>query len=152
VIIVPVIPAGGGSSVMEGNPVGDGGTLRIDKWLWCARFFKTRSLAGDAVGGGKVHVNGIRVKPARAVRPGDLLEVTLGSETVTVKVLAIPSRRGPAAEARLAYEETPESVARRERSREQRRAARLTAPPTPGRPDKHTRRQLLELLRRRDRD
>lgn len=137
---------------MERELAGDGGTLRIDKWLWCARFFKTRSLATDAVGGGRVHVNGVRVKPARSVRPGDVLEVTLGSETVTVKVLTIPSRRGPATEARLAYEETPESVARRERSREQRRATRLAAPPTPGRPDKHTRRQLLELFRRRDRD
>ena len=137
---------------MERELAGGGGTLRIDRWLWCARFFKTRSLATDAVGGGKVHVNGVRAKPARAVRPGDVLEVTLGTETVTVKVLTIPSRRGPAPEARLAYEETPESVARRERSREQRRVARFTAPPTPGRPDKHTRRQLLELLRRRGRD
>ena len=121
------------------------GTLRIDKWLWCARFFRTRSLAAEAVGGGKVHVNGQRVKPSRCVRPGDVLEVTLGFEVATVTVRAIPARRGPATEARLCYEEAPESVARRERSREQRRLAAMAVPQTQGRPDKHTRRELLKL-------
>jgi ribosome-associated heat shock protein Hsp15 len=126
----------------------DGATLRVDKWLWCARFFRTRSLAAEAVSGGKVHVNGQRVKPARTVRPGDRLDVTLGTEVATVEVVAIPARRGPAAEARACYAETPESVARRERSREQRRLAALAAPRTDGRPDKHTRRELLRFHRR----
>ena len=122
--------------------------LRVDKWLWCARFFKTRSGAAEAVSGGKVHVNGQRVKPSRAVKAGDMLDVTLGVEVATIKVLAIPGRRGPAAEARLCYEETPESHARRERSREQRRLAALDAPRTDGRPDKRTRRELLRFHRR----
>jgi len=125
-----------------------GPTLRVDKWLWCARFFKTRSLAAEAVSGGKVHVNGHRVKPSRVVQAGDMLDVTLGFEVATIKVLAIPGRRGPAVEARQCYEETPESHARRERSREQRRLAAMAAPQTEGRPDKRTRRELLRFHRR----
>lgn len=123
--------------------------LRIDKWLWCARFFKSRSLASEAVAGGKVHVNGQRVKPSRTVRAGDMLEVTVGYDVHTVEVRAIPARRGPSAEARLCYEETAESIARRERSREQRRLAAMAAPQTQGRPDKHTRRELLRFQRSR---
>lgn len=125
---------------------------RVDKWLWCARFFKSRSLATEAVAGGKVHLNGQRVKPARSVLVGDVLEITLGFEVATVKVTAIPVRRGPAAEARRCYEETPESIARRERYREQRRLAAMAAPQTVGRPDKHTRRELLRFHRRRGED
>ena len=123
------------------------GRLRIDKWLWCARFFKTRSMAADAVAGGKVHVNRERVKPARAVVAGDVLDITLGYDVVTIEVRAIPRRRGPAAEARDCYQETPASIARRERIREQRRLAALAAPQTEGRPDKHTRRALLRFQR-----
>jgi len=119
--------------------------LRIDKWLWCARFFKSRSLAAEAVAGGKVHVNRQRVKPSRTVRVGDLLEITVGYEIHTVEVKGLPARRGPAPEARLCYEETPESLARRERSREQRRLAAMAAPQTQGKPDKHTRRELLKF-------
>ena len=130
----------------DAGPVGE--ALRIDKWLWCARFFKSRSLAAEAVAGGKVHLNAQRVKPARTVQVGDVLEITLGVEVATVKVTAIPVRRGPAAEARLCYEETPESLARRERYREQRRLAAMAAPQTDGRPDKRTRRELLRFHRR----
>ena len=122
--------------------------LRVDKWLWCARFFKTRSLAAAAVSGGKVHVNRERVKPSRLVRPGDVLEITVGFDAVTVEVLAIPGRRGPATEARLCYRETDASIARRERIREQRRLAALAAPQTDGRPDKRTRRELLRFHRK----
>ncbi len=128
------------------------GALRLDKWLWCARFFRSRSLAAEAVAGGKVHVNRQRVRPARVVRAGDLLEITVGYEVHTVEVKAIPARRGPAAEARLCYEETPDSVARRERSREQRRLAAMAAPQTQGRPDKHTRRELQKFRRERGED
>lgn len=123
--------------------------LRIDKWLWCARFFKTRSLASAAVTGGKVHVNRERVKPSRIVRPGDVLDVTVGFDAVTVEVLAIPARRGPAPEARQCYRETEASLARRERMREQRRLAALAAPQTAGRPDRRTRRKLLRFQRNR---
>lgn len=130
----------------DAGPAGE--ALRIDKWLWCARFFKSRSLAAEAVAGGKVHLNAQRVKPSRTVMAGDVLEITLGVEVATVKVTAIPVRRGPAAEARLCYEETPESAARRERYREQRRLAAMAAPQTDGRPDKRTRRELLRFHRR----
>jgi ribosome-associated heat shock protein Hsp15 len=123
--------------------------LRVDKWLWCARFFKTRSLAADAVAGGKVHVNRERVKPSRTVRPGDLLDITAGFDVVTVQVRSIPLRRGPAPEARLCYAETEASIARRERMREQRRLASMASPQTQGRPDKRTRRELLRFQRER---
>lgn len=126
-------------------------SLRIDKWLWCARFFKTRSLAAEAVAGGKAHVNGQRVKPSRPVQAGDQLEVRVGFDTLTVDVLDIPARRGPAAEAQRCYLETPESIARRARSREQRQLAAMAAPQTEGRPDKHTRRKLLRFQRERGR-
>ncbi len=121
--------------------------LRLDKWLWHARFFRTRSLATAAVSGGKVHVNGERVKPSRPVAAGDQLEITTGFDAVTVTVLGIPLRRGPAPEARTFYEESPGSIARRERMREQRQLASLAAPQTPGKPDKQTRRALLRFHR-----
>jgi ribosome-associated heat shock protein Hsp15 len=136
----------------EGPSSGDAAAepLRVDKWLWCARFFRTRSLAAAAVAGGKVHVNGSRVKPSRPVHPGDTLEITLGADAVTVTVRSLPARRGPATEARQSYEETVDSVARRERHREQRRLAAMAAPQTPGRPDKRTRRELLRFHRNQD--
>ena len=115
--------------------------LRIDRWLWAARFFKTRSSAAAAVAGGKVHLNGQRTKPAKAVRAGDRLDVRRGDLRWEVAVLAIAARRGPASEARALYEETPESVERREREREERRARRRLAAGT-GRPTKRDRRQL----------
>jgi ribosome-associated heat shock protein Hsp15 len=124
-----------------------GGELRVDKWLWCARFFRTRSLAAVAVAGGKVHVNEERVKPSRVIRPGDRLEVTVGFDVISIAVRSIPRRRGPATEARLCYEETPASIDRRERIREQRRLATMAAPQTEGRPDKRTRRELLRFQR-----
>lgn len=123
--------------------------LRVDKWLWCARFFKTRSLAAAAVSGGKVHVNRERVKPSRAVRPGDLLDITVGFDVVSVEVRSLPARRGPAVEARQCYLETEASLARRERMREQRRLASMAAPQSDGRPDKRTRRELLRFQRER---
>ncbi len=132
-----------------GEQAEDAGRLRVDKWLWCARFFKTRSAAAAAVSGGKVHLNRERVKPAHAVRIGDILDVTVGHDVVTVTVQAIPVRRGPAPEARSCYEESPASVERRARVREQRRLAAMAAPQTVGRPDKHTRRALLKLQRER---
>jgi len=121
-------------------------TLRIDKWLWHTRFFKSRSLATEAVAGGLVHVNGERVKPSRDVRIGDRLLITRGSERQEVVVSALPDRRGPASVAQTCYQETPESVAARELRREYAKLAPL-APL--GRPEKHERRALQKLRRER---
>ena len=124
------------------------GQLRLDRWLWCARFFKSRSAAAAAVSGGLVHVNGERVKPARPVREGDRLEITLDHASVEVVVTGIPERRGPATEARRHYEETPASVERRERERERRRLDALSTPQFDGKPDKRQRRVLARFERR----
>jgi ribosome-associated heat shock protein Hsp15 len=116
---------------------------RIDKWLWCARFFKTRSLAAEAVSGGKVHVDGQRVKPSRLVRAAMVLEIRRGTEQWQVDIVATAKRRGPASEAHALYEETADSLARREFEREARKLARQTAPVVPDRrPGKRDRRKL----------
>jgi len=116
--------------------------LRIDKWLWFARFFKSRSDATEAVAGGRVHVGGERVKPARLVHPGEQVTITKDELRFVVIVDSIPVRRGPAPEARTHYTETPESIA----AREQRQAQARLAPPAPdGRPDKHGRQALRSL-------
>jgi ribosome-associated heat shock protein Hsp15 len=124
--------------------------MRVDKWLWASRLLKTRSLAAEAVKGGRVQVNGQRVKPSREVGPGDELEVTIGQVRRTVVVRGVAQRRGPAKEAVLLYEETPESVAARELAAER---ARLASPP-PGadlgaRPTKRDRRRLDNARGRR---
>ena len=119
---------------------------RIDKWLWCARFFKTRSLAQEAVEGGHVQVNGERVKASRQVRVGDRLRITRERERYEVQVIGIPERRGPAAEARTHYVESAESEAARAAVRE---FNRLTAPVSSGRPDKRERRELLDVFKGR---
>jgi ribosome-associated heat shock protein Hsp15 len=119
--------------------------LRLDKWLWCARFFRSRGLAQDAVEGGHVQVNGERVKASRLVRVGDRLRITRERERFEVEVAGIPLRRGPAAEARQHYVETPESEAARAHARE---LDRLSAPVSDGRPDKRDRRDLIRIHKR----
>lgn len=116
--------------------------VRIDKWLWAARFFKTRSLATEAVQGGRVQVEGARVKPARDVRVGERVEVVMGQTTITVVVTALGDRRGSAAQAALLYAETDESRARRERERELRRLAPPPGSDLAGRPSKRDRRRI----------
>ncbi|MEQ8834380.1 MAG: RNA-binding S4 domain-containing protein [Miltoncostaeaceae bacterium] len=124
----------------------DEGRVRLDKWLWAARFFKTRSAATEAVQGGRVHLNGARAKPARDVRTGDMIEVTVGEATFHVEVTGLADRRGSAAQAALLYRETTESRERRERLREQRRmAAPLGSDLVGGRPEKRDRRRLDAL-------
>ena len=122
-----------------------GGKCRIDKWLWAARFYKTRSLATEAVAGGRVHVNDARVKPAKDVQVGDRIELTTGTVRRVVDVRALSERRGPAAEAALLYEETAESVAAREQAALERRASRPLGADLGARPTKLDRRRLDAL-------
>lgn len=120
----------------------DADRVRLDKWLWAARFFKTRGLAVEAIQGGRVHVDGARSKPATQVRLGDRLEITVGQGHRTVVVAGLSDRRGPASEAARLYEETAESVARREREAEQRRLAPSPGADVGSRPTKRDRRRL----------
>jgi ribosome-associated heat shock protein Hsp15 len=124
--------------------------MRLDKWLWAARFFKTRSLATEAVVAGHVHVGGARVKPAREVRVGDVLEIRRAAVTWTVEVRALAERRGPASEAATLYEETKASQETRERDRLQRRLAVPLGADLGTRPTKQARRRL-DALRRGER-
>jgi ribosome-associated heat shock protein Hsp15 len=109
---------------------------RIDKWLWAARFFKTRSLAAAAVDGGRVKWNGQNVKPARELKPGDELEIAAGELRWTVVVRGVNAQRRPAPEARLLYEETAQSAARRLQLEEIRRLAPMPGAGLKGRPTK----------------
>ena len=122
--------------------------VRIDKWLWAARFFKTRSLASEAVDGGKVHVNGDRVKSARALRVGDRLEIRRGQEELVVVVRVLSEHRGPAPDAQKLYEETPESVTKREAQAAEQRALAASMPRYETRPDKRSRREIIRFTRR----
>lgn len=115
---------------------------RIDKWLWAARFFKTRSLAAEAAESGKVQVNGARAKPAREVRAGDTVELRVGELHWTVTVRATAPRRGPAPEAQALYEETEASRRAREEQAAQRRLAAPPGADLRGRPTKRDRRRL----------
>jgi ribosome-associated heat shock protein Hsp15 len=120
---------------------------RLDRWLWCARFFKSRALACQAVSGGRVHLNGSRVKPAHVVRAGDRIGISLPLRSIEVLVRGVPERRGPAAEAQRCYEETQESVARAVLESARRRVAGSGSPRPEGRPDKRDRRRLAALAR-----
>jgi ribosome-associated heat shock protein Hsp15 len=125
--------------------------VRIDKWLWAARFFKTRALAATAVLGGRVHVNGERVKPSKLVRTGDTLEITRGTERWTVAVTQLAERRGPASAAQQLYSETADSFAQRELQALERRLARTPGADLGARPTKQARRRLDALRRARRR-
>ena len=121
--------------------------VRVDKWLWAARFFRTRSLASEAVLGGHVQIGGERVKPAKEVRAGDRLEIRRGEERFAVVVTGVADRRGSASVAATLYEETAESVAARERYRLERRLATPLGADLGARPTKQDRRRI-EALRR----
>jgi ribosome-associated heat shock protein Hsp15 len=115
--------------------------LRIDKWLWAAPLFKTRNMATEAVLGGRVHLNGERVKPSKPVRVGDTIEVTIGRIRRTLAVIRLAERRGPASVAATMYEETPESLSAGERSRYDERLARPLGADLGARPTKQARRR-----------
>lgn len=120
--------------------------LRIDKWLWAARFFKTRSLAQKAVSGGKVHVNGSRIKAAHEVTPGDRVTITKGATHFEVVVEGVSEKRGPAQVAEQLYTETESSLERRKKEAEIRRMERLAHPMPDRRPDKKDRRRLRRMV------
>lgn len=119
-------------------------STRLDKWLWAARFYKTRSLATDAINGGHVHLNQERIKPAKAVKVGDEVRIRKGAMEMTVTVLLISDKRGSAPIAQTLYEETPESALQREQNR-----ARVQAESVGlfvgHKPNKRERRQLLDM-------
>jgi ribosome-associated heat shock protein Hsp15 len=126
--------------------------VRIDKWLWAARFFKTRSAASEAVLGGHVQVGGSRVKPSRTVRAGETVEVRAGHREWTVVVRGVADRRGPASVAAALYEETPESAAAREQRALEWKLARPPGADLGARPTKQARRRLDALRRAQRRD
>jgi ribosome-associated heat shock protein Hsp15 len=126
--------------------------VRIDKWLCAARFFKTRAAATEAVAGGRVHVNGGRVKPSREIAVGDRIAITRGGRRWDVEVTGIAGRRGSPSVAATLYEETPESMEARAQRATERRAARPLGADLGARPTKRDRRQLDALRRAQRRD
>lgn len=120
--------------------------VRFDKWLWAARFYKTRSLATQAIEAGQVRIDGERVKPAHAVRPGERMVMRRGGLVWDVVVIALSDRRGGAADAAKLYAEAAASIAAREQEIARRKAAVASAPAWPGRPTKRERRKLQEFL------
>ena len=123
----------------------DDGRVRLDKWLWAARFYKTRGLASDAIAGGKVQVNGDRAKRARPVQPGDEIRIRMGPYEHHVVVRALSARRGPASAAAELYEETPASRAARDAMALQLKSLPAAFVPDKGRPTKKDRRELGRL-------
>ena len=122
--------------------------VRIDKWLWAARFFKTRAMAAAAVEGGKVQVNGERAKPSRVLRCGDELRIQKGIYAFVVEVQALSLQRGSADKARLLYSERQSSITDRQALEEERRLRTAAEPSAGSRPDKRTRRQWRRLMGR----
>jgi ribosome-associated heat shock protein Hsp15 len=118
------------------------GKVRIDKWLWAARFYKTRAIASEAVNGGKVHLDGQRIKASRTVKLGDIYDIQRGYDRLTVVVDDLSDRRGPASVAQTLYHETEQSIQKREKENEQRKLARLSRPVIDHRPNKRERRKL----------
>lgn len=125
-------------------------SVRLDKWLWAARFFKTRSVAREAVSGGKVHLNGNRAKPGRTINIGDELRIQRGDEEYIITIIEPSIRRGPATVARTLYEESEESRARREKLAEDRKLERQKSAAPERRPDKRQRRRIVRFKQERD--
>ncbi|MGD8746214.1 MAG: S4 domain-containing protein [Gammaproteobacteria bacterium] len=125
--------------------------VRLDKWLWAARFFKTRALAREAVTGGKVHLNGQRAKPSRNVKIGDSIDISRGHYRYEITVDAVSDRRGPAREAAKLFTESEESVEKRTAIAQELALRRRVAPiPPASRPDKRSRRRIIRFTRKRE--
>lgn len=129
----------------ESNAGNNAAKVRLDRWLWAARFYKTRSTAKDAIEGGKVHCGGQRAKPSKEVGVGIELVISRGMVEQTVIITGIGERRGSAADAARLYRETPESIAAREDAMSQRRIAGASFAAPPMRPDRRGRRELMRL-------
>ena len=119
--------------------------IRLDKWLWCARFYKTRSIAADALKTGKVTANGERAKPSKAVKQGDSLNIRKGPFHYAITVLDLAKSRKSAAGAALLFEESPESISKRESVASQLKAEAALMPTTKGRPSKKDRRSIIKF-------
>ena len=124
--------------------------IRLDKWLWAARFFKTRALATEAIKGGKIEVNGHKPKPARSVHIHDELRIQRGPFAYDVTVVGVSGQRGPATAAARLFRESAESVSRREALAHELRDQALTRPWLPGRPSKRDRRRIIRFTRKLD--
>jgi len=120
---------------------------RLDKWLWSARFYKTRSLAVEAINGGHVHVNGLRIKPAKTIQVGDAIEITKDQYHWRFEVQALAQRRGPAVEARQLYVEDADSIQQRQAIRAENK---LLSPAPTKRPDKRQRRRIIRFINKHD--
>lgn len=131
------------SLVTNLNPADD--KTRLDKWLWAARFFKTRALASQSVSGGKVHLMGQRVKPSRPVKLGDIYQITRGHERYEVVIIAISGKRGSATIAQTLYQETEASILQRQADAEKRQLAAMQRPSSDHRPNKQERRKIRQF-------
>ena len=124
--------------------------VRLDKWLWAARFFKTRSVAREAVSGGKVHLNGNRAKPGRSLNIGDELRIQRGEEEYVITISELSIRRGPATVARTLYEESEENRIKREKLAEERKLEHQNHLNRERRPDKRQRRRIVRFKNKFD--
>jgi len=125
-------------------------SMRLDKWLWAARFFKTRKLATEAISGGKVHRGGRRVKPSQLVQIGDELEITRGAYRYTVTIDGLNKQRGPASVAQTLYTESADSLRAREQLSAEMRVLAAQTPSPQHRPDKRSRRKIIRFTRKQD--
>ncbi len=123
-------------------------TVRLDKWLWATRFYKTRSLATEAVKGGKVHVNGLRVKPSKAAEVGQFLSINKSHQRIDIKVLGLSEKRQSFSIAQKLYQETKESIQRREEEAVMRKLANQAVPHERGRPTKRNRRKIIKFTQK----
>jgi len=133
---------------MSDNKTNSSEPVRLDKWLWCARFYKTRALALEAIKAGKIKLDGNRVKPSKAVHPGEVYTLRIDPYLWTISVQALSHRRGPASEAALLYEETAESRENRNLLSAQLKLNNQLLPQTSGRPTKRDRRKLVRFTQK----
>ena len=121
-------------------------TMRLDKWLWVARFYKTRVLAAEAINGGHVHVNGSRAKPAKMIKVSDEIKITKGAYVFLLTVLDMMPKRGPASQAQMLYKENEESIKQREKVSAERKLVAQSQTAPSKRPDKRSRRQIIRFI------